>query len=1049
MRTMLLVTYMLLAMTVLCFGGQTGKISGVVTDEATGEGLVGVNIVVDGLGLGASTDLNGRYFILNVPPGRYDVRCMMIGYATIVSEGVTVAMGLTTPLNIAMSSEVMEMAEVRVTSTRPAVVHDLSASQLYVKEETIEALPVDNVTSIIGLQAGVEGSSVRGGSRNETAFIVDGFQLSDRRDNSPGLSIPLSAIKEVQIQSGGFNAEYGNIRSGVINAVTAEGDVDGYSGTVTYYYSPPAPKNFGMSIYDPDSYYLRPYLDEEVAWTGTDGEDYSDLNNNFEYDPGEPFEDYNGDGIWNGWDVYTRNQYPSFEGWNEFSEALLQDSNPQNDLTPAQAQQKFIWEHRRAGFITKPDYTLDFGFGGPMPLLSEYGNTRFHLSHKNSQNMFVFPLSRDSYRSNTTHLHINTDISDQIKLTLTGVYTEESSVSPYAWTTTPTGYVLSSTYSVAVRANDGSNAVFMPGYFSPSDIFRANVGAKWNHMLNERSFYELIYQYSRNKYWTFGLPLRDTTRHELSPGLWVDEEPYGYDPDTWMNLGRDNSLIKTHSLKTDYTNQVNERHLVKAGLLFMLDEINVNSFTESGKDTWRRSQVYDRKPFRFAAYLQDKLEHEGFVANIGLRAEYNNPNAPIYILDPYDLLLAEGLGSNLEENAEEKDAKRIWTLSPRLGISHPITVRSKLYFNYTHNHSEPSSTYRYRLQRENNGQVTSIGNPNLELERTISYELGYEHAIGEIYLLRFATYYKDISKQAGWVRYTSVDQSVNYQKPENNNYEDIRGLELTLSKDSGDWLTGFLNYSYMVSTEGYFGLTEYYQNPVTHRNEAAINPKEERPEPRPYARANIVFHSPKNFGPRMAGFAPLANWRLSFLASYKAGSTFNYNPTGNHIHRIKWVDFYNINARLAKNFDARMGDLEFFVDINNLLNTKRLSDTGFRNSMDRNAYLASLRMPFETGLEHGNDVVGDYRDWDTPYTPFISIDSLSNFQGSPPSQPIYWEESSDSYHQWNDLTQDWESVSEPRVDDLMEKKAYIDMPNIQSMTFLSPRQITAGIRIKF
>ncbi|MEA3286523.1 MAG: TonB-dependent receptor, partial [Candidatus Marinimicrobia bacterium] len=589
-----------------------------------------------------------------------------------------------------------------------------------------------------------------------------------------------------------------------------------------------------------------------------------------------------------------------------------------------------------------------------------------------------------------------------------------------------------------------------PGYYSPADIYRTNFGLKLNHMLDEDSYYEVMYQYLRSKYWTFETDARDPQLIEIYDGVWRDEAPYGYDGGEWMNLGRDSSLIQTHSLKADYTRQVNTRNQLKTGIRIIRNQLQVRSYTESDKDTWTREQNYDRSPYSIAAYIQNKLEYEGFIANLGLRTEYNNPNAPNYLLDPFDPIYSQGLGSDLEENADQEDAANFWTISPRLGISHPITDRSKLYFNYGHFHSEPASTYRFRLQRESNGKVTSIGNPDLKLEQTIAYELGYSHSIQDAYLINIATYYKDVRNQPGWIKYTSVDGSVNYSEPDNNNYADIRGIELTLSKLKGDWFTGFVNYTYMVRTSGYFGLTHYYQDPMEQRDFVALNPQESRPVPTPYARLNLVFHTPHKFGPTLAGITPLEDWNLTLLASYRAGSTWQWSE-GNRTRTRPWVDSHSVSSRLARTFETNLGDLEFFMDVSNLLNMKWLSYAGFAGSRDWLAYRASLHLPWEEGEQKGDDRLGDYRSWDTEYRPIYTTDSLSNVEQVPKSHEIFWESSTNSYHVWDDAINDWaaEPVDQSAIDDLIEEKAYIDMPNIRSMSFLSPRKITVGIRIKF
>lgn len=316
-----------------CLAGTTGKIAGKVTDEKTGEALPGANIILVGTTSGAATNRNGDYVILNVPPGVYVIKASMIGYTDFVVSNVRVNIDLTTRINLQMKETVVEVGEITVVAERPVVAKDISASQAYIQSEQVEALPVQRVQDVIGLQAGIvgtldDGIQIRGGDQDETAFMVDGFTLRDERNNVPYAAISLSSIQDIQIQTGGFNAEYGNIRSGIINVVTKEGYRNRYSGTITLRYSPAHAKHFGPSGFAPDSYWLRPFLDDAVAWTGTD----------------------NG-----AWSENMQKQFPAFEGWDAVSQRLLQDNDPNNDLSPKAAQQLFKWQHRRRGDLQDPD----------------------------------------------------------------------------------------------------------------------------------------------------------------------------------------------------------------------------------------------------------------------------------------------------------------------------------------------------------------------------------------------------------------------------------------------------------------------------------------------------------------------------------------------------------------------------------------------------------------------------------------------------------------------------------------------------------------------
>ncbi|MCD6276902.1 carboxypeptidase-like regulatory domain-containing protein, partial [candidate division WOR-3 bacterium] len=72
------------------FAGTTGKIVGRVYDASTRQGLPGVNVIIEGTTMGAATDLDGYFIILNVPPGTYDVTAQMIGYQKMTIQGVQV-----------------------------------------------------------------------------------------------------------------------------------------------------------------------------------------------------------------------------------------------------------------------------------------------------------------------------------------------------------------------------------------------------------------------------------------------------------------------------------------------------------------------------------------------------------------------------------------------------------------------------------------------------------------------------------------------------------------------------------------------------------------------------------------------------------------------------------------------------------------------------------------------------------------------------------------------------------------------------------------------
>ena len=230
MRTFIFSLLVLTGMSVSAIAGTTGKLSGTVRDADTGEPLIGANIILDGTMIGAATDLDGFYTILNIPPGIYSARFNYVGYQTVLVKDIQINIDFTRNLDQNLSYVVLESNEVvEVVASRMSMIQkDLTNSQVAVSSETIDGLPVDNLDQVIQLQAGITADSegsihIRGGRSNEVAIQVNGISMANPFDNSQSVSIATNAVQEVSVSAGTFSAEYGNALSGVINYVTKEG----------------------------------------------------------------------------------------------------------------------------------------------------------------------------------------------------------------------------------------------------------------------------------------------------------------------------------------------------------------------------------------------------------------------------------------------------------------------------------------------------------------------------------------------------------------------------------------------------------------------------------------------------------------------------------------------------------------------------------------------------------------------------------------------------------------------------------------------------------
>lgn len=210
------------------FASQTGKIAGKISNAETGSPIAAANIILDDMRLGACCDLEGVYYILNVPPGIYTLRASAVGFATQVVEKVVVNSGQTTWYNLKLEPSILEMEVVTVTYEQPPVNIQETAMRSTIRRETMEELPIETVEQILEIQVGAVTDAsgelhLRGGRSGEIVYYIDGQRVEDPIDGSSTLFINREAVEELSVLSGTFNAEYGDAMSGIVQIVTRDG----------------------------------------------------------------------------------------------------------------------------------------------------------------------------------------------------------------------------------------------------------------------------------------------------------------------------------------------------------------------------------------------------------------------------------------------------------------------------------------------------------------------------------------------------------------------------------------------------------------------------------------------------------------------------------------------------------------------------------------------------------------------------------------------------------------------------------------------------------
>jgi outer membrane receptor protein involved in Fe transport len=400
--------------------------------------------------------------------------------------------------------------------------------------------------------------------------------------------------------------------------------------------------------------------------------------------------------------------------------------------------------------------------------------------------------------------------------------------------------------------------------------------------------------------------------------------------------------------------------------------------------------------------------------------DYSTPNIDWYYfeddsgnVDLYSEWFRDEYRNVFVEEAPRKPTEEIkFRFSPRFGISHPIGTGSKIFFNYGHFYSMPISANLYRVAApEAMAGISYLADPYINPPRTIAYELGFEYNLFNTFLIGATGYYKDVTNQTGEVSYSNYDGSVEYTTVKNNHYADIRGAEFTLEKRFGRWITGWINYNYMVHTSGYFGRIAYFQDPRQQVRQGIADPKLEQHLAQPVARANISLQSPVDFGPRIAGMMPLADWLMGWLITYQAGDYITWDPLNTYElqNNLQMKAAWNVDLRLSKRIRFGRTNITILADIVNVFDIKNLNMESFADVNDYNDYMKSLNLEMyddeqytSRGYVGGKELVGDVYEYQL-------------------NDPKY----------------------QPNSDD------FIDMPNLDHLWYLNPRHIWLGLQFEF
>ena len=699
------------------FAGTTGKISGKIIDSSNGEPLIGANVIIMGTTLGAATDFDGNFFIINIPPGKYEVKASIIGYNAVLIQNVKVSVDQTTKLNFDLQEEAVEMGDVIVVATRPIVQKDLTSTQSNISGEDIAMLPLETVQSVVNLQAGVIDGHFRGGRIAEVTYLVDGVSTNDAFTGLPSMEADVNSIQEVQVLTGTFNAEYGDALSGIVNQITK-----------------------------------------------LPGDKYDFL-----------FSGFFGDYVSSRTDLYDNISNISPNGVLNLRGTFSGPVPGAGDLLRFFISGRYF---RDEGYIYgerefNPSDSSDFSANDP---------AEWHVG-STGDGTFV-PMAFDERLSLQAKIAIKVGTGRGI--VLNGMFSNRKFRS----------------YDHLYQLNpDGDYKKFNDSYL---------LSAQYTHVFSNSTFLDVLASAFESDFRQY------VFEDPLDPGYVDPKRKKDVSGNAFLTGGTQNwhfnHTSQTYTGKIDLTSQLTRIHQIKTGAEFKYHNINYEDFqiiidaSTGFKPTLPTPgsfnfNVYNANPYQFAAFIQDKIELDYLIINVGLRFDYFEPDGK-YILDPDNIAVLDDLlppfPDSLMGTASVKSQ-----FSPRLGISYPISDKGAIHISYGHFFQIPPFEFLYRNPNfrvpltgdfpENIGNI--IGNTDLQPQQTIMYEIGLQQQLFGDYGVTVTAYLKDIRNLLG----SEIHIKNNFKKFSkliNLDFGSVKGFTLSFEKRFSNGFSATLDYTY-------------------------------------------------------------------------------------------------------------------------------------------------------------------------------------------------------------------------------------------------------------
>ncbi len=892
-------------------GQELASLNGTVTEAGTGEPLLGASVILVGTYSGGTVDINGNYFISKIKPGDYDIKVQFIGFETKLFTGISFAEGESKELNVVLKEQSQSLNEITVVGRKSQINLEMAASEVQISQEDIASMNVRDVQEVLELQAGVtktqDGLQIRGARVYETEYIVDGISAQDPLAGTGfGLEVSSGSIQSIDLITGGAGAEYGGGSSGVVNTVIREGG-------------------------------------EKLEMSGSWQRDYlfnSDIATSFNTDRVElnistplPFTKKKLTLFASGM-VYLTDEYFGAVA-NQLQSSLFPD-NPT------------YWAPRQTNSFTN---TIKLGYqiasGTKLTLTNQHSlninqNTRtlqivgfdaiLTPGFQYNRSLNLDNATTYTHQSNLTAINLNHLITQSwgISLSAGRLFTNlraDANGRPFRTESVDQILQEDNIITYPIDLFNGSDQNLGIYYVNTSDgglINNNGISPVWHDHYVEEYTLNLKATYIPNKSNEFSFGVQNT----FTEYQWVDVSS------PWVG----------------------------APIIIGPGDTTQNLSIGSSNDIWRVN------PAEVGFFIQDKITYKGIIATLGLRLNtwapgrfvdeaVNNPEAPVidqvrqdYMNNTYGLF-------GLRWKAR---------LLPRINVSFPVTENNVLYFNYGHSMRLPHPRFVYAgldPTYQDRSFLSNLGNPDLNPEVNVSYEIGFKSKITKDLALTIGAYNNNrfdyIVSRSVIVR----DQSGRNTTKTffiNQDYANIYGVETSLQYRLNKYLKSFGNLAYQVA-KGKSNSARESALQIAQNGEVSTTKAQFLAFDRPWNLNIGIIFEPDSTLP----IAGLDLTGLNIFLSYQFTSGYRYTPynktTNNELGRPLYeidlsryleetgANWHDVNLKVGYliPIGKRNQGISLSVEVRNLLNAK---NSQILNPVTGRAY------------EYGDDVPSSWRD---------------------------------------------------------------------------------------